>query len=309
MADFASAQRRARGRPRPRRRRQAAAAQAAPASRRSPPLERAAAHRRPQRRPRPSAARSRPVTQAADDVAAKRAEAGRAADARRPRRSTLRGVHAIRARNVGVLQRRAAVRAVPGAHRDPLRAPSAAATARSTSCWVRIYPDDCSIDTFEEMLSTTELANAKLYWQGDLPRRRHRGRRARRLARAWSRRTARAAPATSSTPTSRSTCRPPDKAAATDEILVIADADAARARPRRRRIATYWQAVWLADGDARRSSRAARAALDAAVGAARAAELDRRLRAVQPRRPAAAAARQDGRRAVDAPSSSSRPTR
>jgi len=30
---------------------------------------------------------------------------------------------------------------------------------------VRIYPDDCSIDTFEPMLSATELANAKRYWQ------------------------------------------------------------------------------------------------------------------------------------------------
>src|SRR5271154_871988 len=30
---------------------------------------------------------------------------------------------------------------------------------------VRIYPDDCSVDTFEAMLSATELANAKLYWQ------------------------------------------------------------------------------------------------------------------------------------------------
>jgi hypothetical protein len=31
--------------------------------------------------------------------------------------------------------------------------------------WVRIYPDDCSIDTFEDLLSAAELANAKLYWQ------------------------------------------------------------------------------------------------------------------------------------------------
>lgn len=30
---------------------------------------------------------------------------------------------------------------------------------------VRVYPDDCSIDTFEAMLSATELANAKRYWQ------------------------------------------------------------------------------------------------------------------------------------------------
>jgi hypothetical protein len=30
---------------------------------------------------------------------------------------------------------------------------------------VRIYPDDCSIDTFEPTLSTTEVANVKRYWQ------------------------------------------------------------------------------------------------------------------------------------------------
>lgn len=30
---------------------------------------------------------------------------------------------------------------------------------------VRIYPDDCSIDTFEPALSATELASAQRYWQ------------------------------------------------------------------------------------------------------------------------------------------------
>ncbi|HLK00858.1 MAG TPA: hypothetical protein VKU39_13250 [Streptosporangiaceae bacterium] len=30
---------------------------------------------------------------------------------------------------------------------------------------VRVYPDDCSIDTFEALLSATELANAKRYWR------------------------------------------------------------------------------------------------------------------------------------------------
>ncbi len=39
-------------------------------------------------------------------------------------------------------------------------------TLRAISSWVRIYPDDCSIDTFEATLSATELSNAKLYWQG-----------------------------------------------------------------------------------------------------------------------------------------------
>ena len=32
--------------------------------------------------------------------------------------------------------------------------------------WVRIYPDDCSVDTFEAMLSATEIANAQQYWRG-----------------------------------------------------------------------------------------------------------------------------------------------
>jgi hypothetical protein len=31
--------------------------------------------------------------------------------------------------------------------------------------WVRIYPDDCLIDSFEELLSQTEVANAVFYWQ------------------------------------------------------------------------------------------------------------------------------------------------
>ena len=30
--------------------------------------------------------------------------------------------------------------------------------------WVRIYPDDCLVDTFEEMLSETELASARRFW-------------------------------------------------------------------------------------------------------------------------------------------------
>ena len=32
--------------------------------------------------------------------------------------------------------------------------------------WVRVYPDDCSIDTFEETLSENEITNARLYWAG-----------------------------------------------------------------------------------------------------------------------------------------------
>jgi hypothetical protein len=30
--------------------------------------------------------------------------------------------------------------------------------------WIRIYPDDCAVDTFEEILSETEIKNAQVYW-------------------------------------------------------------------------------------------------------------------------------------------------
>lgn len=35
-----------------------------------------------------------------------------------------------------------------------------------TELWVRVYPDDCSVDTFESSLSEMELKNTQLYWLG-----------------------------------------------------------------------------------------------------------------------------------------------
>ena len=35
----------------------------------------------------------------------------------------------------------------------------------SDELWIRIYPDDCLVNTFEEMLSETELKNGIIYWQ------------------------------------------------------------------------------------------------------------------------------------------------
>lgn len=40
-----------------------------------------------------------------------------------------------------------------------------AGAGTKSQLWVRVYPDDCWIDTFEPDLSATELANAKRYWQ------------------------------------------------------------------------------------------------------------------------------------------------
>lgn len=143
--------------------------------------------------------------------------------------------------------------------------------AVSHQLWVCIYPDDCSIDTFEPVLSTTELANAQRYWlaiwraggvEGD-------------ERAAW--RSLVAAHGSGRAgwivdhyqPTNLA--QKPVKAKTTDEILVIgtqtplstAEANA---------ISTYWQALWLA-GDDLTKQQAAQAALNAAVGTARAAQL------------------------------------
>jgi hypothetical protein len=136
--------------------------------------------------------------------------------------------------------------------------------------WVRIFPDDCSIDTFEATLSATELANAKIYWQGIF---RAGGIEADQRA-AW--RSLVAAHGSSRAGYIVDTYQPtnlppPAKAAATDQILVIStqtpliptDATA---------ISAYWKAVWIADGDAV-ALLAARGLLDVAVGTAHATEL------------------------------------
>ncbi len=137
--------------------------------------------------------------------------------------------------------------------------------------WARIYPDDCSIDTFEPVLSTTELANAQRYWQAIW----HAGGVEGDGRAAW-----RALVAAHGSgragwivdhyqPTNLA--QKPVKAKTTDEILVIgtqtplSSAEASA-------ISAYWQAVWLA-GDDLSKQQAAQTALHAAVGAVRATQL------------------------------------
>lgn len=141
---------------------------------------------------------------------------------------------------------------------------------RKHQLWVRIYPDACSIDTFEQALSASEMANAQVYWHGMF---RAGGIEADRRA-AW--RGLVAAHGSGRAGYIVDTYQPlnlppPAKAAATDIILVVAtqtalspaDADA---------IAGYWRAMWFADGNPGHQQ-TARDQLVAAVGAARAAEL------------------------------------
>ena len=46
---------------------------------------------------------------------------------------------------------------------EPLR-PGVARVALDPQLWIRIYPDDCLVDSFEELLSKSELQNAREFW-------------------------------------------------------------------------------------------------------------------------------------------------
>jgi hypothetical protein len=137
--------------------------------------------------------------------------------------------------------------------------------------WVRIYPDDCSIDTFEPMMSQSELTNVKNYWMnmwraGNVED----GERGawRNLVSAHG--SGRAGWLVDNfQPTNLAAL--PHKTDATDEILVIPTATALSAAEATA-TSSYWQSIWLADGDAVKQ-KAANTALEAAVGAARAADL------------------------------------
>jgi hypothetical protein len=153
----------------------------------------------------------------------------------------------------------------------PGLAAAAAAPVPQQELLVRIYPDDCSIDTFEPVLSQSELANIKSYWlniwrAGGVEN----DRRAawRRLVDAHG--SGRAGwLADNFQPLNLAT--EPTKIRPTDEILVIAT-DTPLSGTELTATSAYWQSVWLADGDSTRID-AANASLTAAVGATRAAQL------------------------------------
>jgi hypothetical protein len=137
--------------------------------------------------------------------------------------------------------------------------------------WVRIYPDDCSIDTFEPTVAKGELANAQRYWERIWAAGGREG-----LERAAWRDLVGAHGSGRASwilehyqPTNLA--QKPAGAAATDEILVVGtktQLSAAEATA----TATYWSSVW-SGGDDLAKRQAARVALEAAVGAARAADI------------------------------------
>src|SRR5690348_5835608 len=138
--------------------------------------------------------------------------------------------------------------------------------------WVRIYPDACSIDSFEETLSETEAANAKLYWTGmweaggieDQERGAWRG-----LVGAHG-----AGRAEWIVSHYKPLNEKPVKAQPDDVILTL-PTEAPPGDPEGEALKPFWIGVWKADGD-REKEESAFAALAAAVGANRAAELVQR---------------------------------
>src|SRR4029077_13631859 len=135
---------------------------------------------------------------------------------------------------------------------------------------VRIYPDDCSIDTFQPMLSESELADVKGYWMNIW-----------RAGGVENDQRGAGSALVAAHGSGRSgwlidTFQPqnppgPTKASPTDEILVI-PTTAPLAAAQASAISTYWESVWVADGDATKIN-AANAALNAAVGATTATSL------------------------------------
>lgn len=141
----------------------------------------------------------------------------------------------------------------------------------SSQLWVRIYPDDCQIDTFESMLSASEVANATAFWiamwrAGNVESQ-ERG--------AWS-------TLVSSSGSGRAAyvigqfaptniAAKPTKTNPQDVVLVIVPQVAVSAAEQTAAF-TYWIAVWNADG-ATVPIQNALTTLQAAVGNARADQL------------------------------------
>ena len=142
----------------------------------------------------------------------------------------------------------------------------------SRELWVRIYPDDCAIDTFEPTLTSDELASAKRFyaavWQAGGA---EDGERA-----AW-----RALVASHGSGRAEwivGQVKPlgpkPAKGSPDDVILPVVATDGELSAAEQAALATFWPAVWRADGD-KAAVAAARATLVARAGSARAAVLER----------------------------------
>lgn len=138
--------------------------------------------------------------------------------------------------------------------------------------WVRIFPDDCLINTFEATLTDSEVKNASIFWREWFH-----------AARAESAERAAWRGLVSAHGSGRATwiirqfrpLDPPEtwpQSMAAGEVLLVASSDATLADAERAALTTFWSAMWKADGAAAEEEDAF-AALGAAVGEPRATEL------------------------------------
>jgi hypothetical protein len=140
--------------------------------------------------------------------------------------------------------------------------------------WVRVYPDTCLVDSFEESLSTQEVGNARAFWAaiwragGDEARERS----------AWRDLVAAHGSGRSGWIVRRyQPLNPLDKPDRTDPaelLLIIVSAD-----PLPAAATVYWEAAWRAGGNPA-ATQAAYTALQNAVGATTAREIAERYRPV-----------------------------
>ena len=138
--------------------------------------------------------------------------------------------------------------------------------------WVRVYPDECLVDTFEPSLTEGEVTSAQAFWASIW---RAGGVEAEELA-AWRELAASHGAGRAGWIVKHYTpLNPgdqPEKAAATDILLIIA-----ATAPVPAQAAAFWQNVWR-DGGTDAAIAARRPALEAAAGAAVAAQIIERFR-------------------------------
>ncbi|HEY2496510.1 MAG TPA: hypothetical protein VGK24_05530 [Candidatus Angelobacter sp.] len=157
----------------------------------------------------------------------------------------------------------------------PARGPAAAASAvivgTAPQLWIRIYPDDCQIDSFETMLTDVEVQNLTAFWiamwRAGSVEAQERGAWRSLLAGSGS---GRAAYIVSQYAPSNPADKPV-KANPQDVVLVIVPHTAVTADEQSKTF-DYWIAVWKADGDSTQEQ-AALTTLQGEVGNARAAQL------------------------------------
>ena len=150
------------------------------------------------------------------------------------------------------------------------------AAAPTPQLWVRIYPDDCWVDSFDPRLTESEAASARAYWiamweAGGIEQQERAAWRS--LVRSHG--AGRAAWIVEQFKPVNLAQKP--RKARPEDIVLAIGTEAPLSSAEEAPAAAFWRLAWLADGDASKLA-AAHAALTTAVGAARAAAIVARYR-------------------------------